>query len=131
MPRNTEVLTAADIETFVRKLKATVALAERGRALEAMLDNLRGGMTSPRKAARPSKPAGRPAKRPRTRQAGIDPEKALTVLKAAKEPMSVKEVAAKLGEKSKPRVAAALKKLRSEKKAVLTGEKALARWSAT
>lgn len=135
MPRDSDTLTAEDVDTFIRKLKATLALAKRGRALETFLENLRAGLPAKERglkldAVAPKTPSRRGVPRRRTRQPGIEPDKVLAALKGAKEPMSIKEIAEKVGEKSKSRVAAALRKLRDDKKAKLSGQKALARWSA-
>jgi hypothetical protein len=131
--KSSKILTSEQIDSFVEALKATVAAAETGIRLREMVASLDG---SP-----PSRPAPAPkaiaapksapvAKARRTRTPGLDPSKVLEGLKGAKDGMSLGAVAAKVGEKKKDRVAAALRKLRDEKKAIVKGTRRDAKWFA-
>lgn len=128
-----DILTREDIDIFFAKLKTTVAAAEAAegfRELAAKLNSSFGGApTSSRAASTASTSAKAKTKGRRKRQAGIDPETVLAIVAAgAKNGVSVGDVASKIGEEDKQRVAAALRKLRDAKKAKLKGEKRLARW---
>lgn len=135
MARTTDVLSTRDIDAFTDKLQNTIALASEAIELRAMLAKFgatfqgQGRRTAGRPAAQAPKRAAAKGTRRRTRQPGIPPEKVLAALKTQKEAVSLGAITKKLGE-SKERVAAALRKLRDEKKAKVTGDKRLAKWSA-
>lgn len=132
MPDN-EILTAAEIDSFSRKLKATVAHAHESTKLRALIEQFSstlragGGVPAPRL---PGVVTAVRATRRRVRKPALSGEAVLAVLKGVKDGLSVSDVATKLGEKDKPRVAVALRKLRDEKKITLKGKKRLARWYA-
>lgn len=137
MPKNAETLTATDIEVFFRKLKATLAAAERGLRLQDFISEFdgvpaRAKAAKARPAPAPRKGKAAPAKktRRRARQPGLSTDKVLAGLKGAKDGLSLADLAKKLGEKNKDRVAAALRKLRDEKKAVVEGDRRTAKWLA-
>ena len=134
MAKSPKILTSAQIDSFVESLKATVAAADQGVRLRQLVASFDGEAVSrpasPPKAAAAKKTATSP-KQPRKRQPGLDPEKALAGLKGAKDGMALGALAAKLGEKNKDRVAAALRKLRDQKKATVKGTRQIAKWYAS
>ncbi len=138
-------LTVHEIDEFGKKLKETVALAEQALALRETLSKF-GSFNLPAvahphahaPAAKPvAKPAAKVAKAPKAarkgpgkhkRQPGIPTDRVAEAMKGAK-PMSLADVASKLGESNKDRVAAALRKLRASKKAKVDGDRQFAKWS--
>lgn len=134
MPNNTDILTAAEIDTFTRKLQATLARAAESTKLHALIESftasLGGAVTVTKSPAAKAPKAAKAAKKSRrTRKPALATDKVLAAVKAAtKDGIAVGEVAAKVGEKDKGRVAVALRTLRDEKKVKLVGEKRAARW---
>jgi len=122
--RSNELLTIAEIDAFAAKLKATVKAAQAADEFRAWAAKLAGGQapSAPRTTTR--KTASRKG---RARKPALDTAAVYQVIAGAKDGIAVSEVAKKVGQ-DKPRVAAALRKLRDEKKIKLKGEKRLARW---
>lgn len=127
--RSTELLTLAEIDAFAAKLKATVKAAQTADEFRTWAAKLAGGEASaaPRASAARKATGARKGKAGRARRPALDPASVYQVIAGAKEGIAVSEVAAKVGQ-DKQRVAAALRKLRDEKKIKLKGEKRLARW---
>lgn len=131
--RSDELLTFEEIDAFAARLKATVRAAKAADEFRALAAKL-GLAAAPARA-----PAARPApaskgKAPKAKKAGkrtrrpaLDTDVVLQVVASSKEGIAVSEVASKVGQ-DKQRVAAALRKLRDDKKIKVKGEKRLARW---
>lgn len=133
MAKNAEILTAAEIASFTRKLNATIAAAQRAIELTQLLSKLKGPLgstASAPRAASAERAEGGGRKARRKRQPGMAVEPVLAALKGAKDGLSLAALATKVGEKNKDRVGAALRKLRDEKKVVVKGDRRMAKWYA-
>jgi hypothetical protein len=135
------VLTPQDIASFTERLKATIAAAERGVELTALLSRfLSGGAATPRTAARATSSApsakaaeGKPRATRRGRKAGrraIEGETVIDALRGYKNGASIGDLAQKLGETNPERLRYALGKLRAKKAIRMTGQRSSAKYHA-
>ncbi len=136
MPK-ADVLTVQEFDRFISRLRVSLQHAQEADAMRAAISRVVGGAAT---AAAPKAPLARSAAAAKPIKAGktgrgpgrprkvIDTAAILSELGKSKEGLSSTQLATRIGEKSRPRMLAALDRLRTDGRVKLVGVRRKARW---